>query len=68
MANTLTEVEVKKTTTNTNDTRQMTAPAFEGRSQRSRKTFVLAPLALLVTGAATFLVVRRWLNQNGCWI
>ncbi len=68
MAKTVTELEVKKTTTNTNDTRQTTAPAFEGRSRRSRKTLVLAPLALLATGAATFLVVRRWLNRNGRWI
>lgn len=64
MAQTLTEVEVEQATDDT-ETPQTVAPAFEEAGQRSWKTFVLAPLTLLATGAVTFLVVRRWLHHDG---
>lgn len=64
MAQTVTEVEVQKTTPD-HDIPQTITPAFEEQNLRSRKTSFLAPLALLATGTVTFLVVRSWLHHNG---
>ncbi len=64
MTKTATEVEVRRTATS-NDTRRTAAPVLDEQQPRlSRKILVLAPLALLATSAAAYLVVRRWLRDD----
>lgn len=64
MTRTLTEVEVKKTTTTHNAPRK-SAPARKEQPRRaSRLLWIIAPLSLLATGSAAFFAVRRWLNSS----
>lgn len=64
MAQTAIDVEVQKTTPD-HDIPLTITPAFEEQNLRRQKTSFFAPLALLATGFAAFLVVRRWLHHNG---
>jgi hypothetical protein len=63
MAKTLTEVDVKKTTS----AHSTSAPArdrVEQRRQGSRLILITAPLALAAAGGAAFLVTRRFLQRG----
>jgi predicted lysophospholipase L1 biosynthesis ABC-type transport system permease subunit len=64
MPNTLAEVEVKKATaTNTSSTRKA-VPDYEEQRHFSKWLWLFAPLTLLIAGSASFLAVRRWLNNR----
>lgn len=61
MTKTLTEVEVKKTTATHNNS----TPRLEEQDPRRWGwVWIAAPFAALTTTCATFLVVRRWLNNS----
>lgn len=65
MPNALAEVEVKKTPAMNGSSTRTAAPDYEEQQSRSNKwLWLLAPLALLIVGSASFLVVRRWLNNR----
>lgn len=64
MPNTLTEVEVKKATATNNSATTNIVPDYEEQPRRGRLFWILAPLTLLTTACAAFLVVRRWLNNH----